>query len=168
MRKTSIKVGQIKRLMLGVVMGRKEGEDALKKNKVGLPYETGEEEKEGMPRLTDQERKAMELEILVKEEEGAARMKAYKPRLSKEGKDLWDFAQLPKWIREAQPGSIWEVPDSESEEEEEGQHENEETVEYDEDGARKSFNHWPSKWRLGVAEEVNGTWINQTVSIFVS
>jgi hypothetical protein len=132
-----IKVGKLNRSVLAVIPGRRDGEEALPKDFAGLPIVEDRKEEED-------------------------RVSSFEPRVSHEARKLWEATQRPRWLwaHRTRSGEKWEVPETDSENELEP----EVLVEYDLYGEKKARDYWPSKWRKLVAEQVNDTWINQTVS----
>jgi hypothetical protein len=144
-----IKVGHIRRTVLATIRGRLDGEEAVQKDKRGLPVKPALDAEAGARSAPPKKKAKVTSRPLVE--------------LSEEGKALWEAAKIPGWIRRLPVGAEWEVPDTDGEDELEPYS----LPRYDSDGQLIPYDYWPSIWRNKVAEEVNGTWINMTVSVSV-
>lgn len=148
--------GQTRRVH-ATVMGRGDGEEAVQKNGNGLPVI---DDIVAQPAGKDEEALTEDEDELGSGSEVGkmAEVRMPKPRLSRAGQELWDAAQIPMWMR--YPRAEWTVPETDGEDEIGPLRPNL----YRPDGLQIFDDYWPSEWRARIAEEVNDTWMNQTVS----
>lgn len=144
-----VQMGATSRTVLTFVPGRLDGEKAIEKDDKGLPLRSVKtEEDEGM---------------------GISPL-AVRPQITEEGAAIFRMYKRNKRLKLAEKRrkgeKKWVVPETDEEEDENMKELRKLSVRtFDEKGRRVVHDHWPSTWRMKLAEEVNETRINMTVSM---